>query len=122
MPVNPLNTAMGITHEQANVAARLFDEINHDSDRITLGPVADIARLKRHRDKLIRERQALLSLKANEFEAIKRFARFHGRTWKNQLLSCWSVGDYGALRDEAPELQTIRNVHGCNWLARFKLP
>lgn len=124
MPANPLNTTVQITQQQFDRAALLFAQIDQANDRITLGTLADKRKLITSRNRLIRERQALLALNGEQFEAVKRFAR-NGKikTWKAQLRAVWASGAYGFVtNDDAALLQQIRNCRGHQWLDTFRLP
>jgi hypothetical protein len=50
-----------------------------------------------------------------QIEALKAYAREHGRTWKSQLLADWERA-----RTVGP-LQALRNSHGPSWLVRYRL-
>ena len=55
-------------------------------------------------------------LTANQLQAIRIFAKTHGRRWKAQLRDRWEH-ESGA----NPELLSLRNTHGPSWLVKFKL-
>ena len=57
-----------------------------------------------------------------QLEAINRFARENGRTWKSNLRHAWETGrydDHGA-GEYSHLLQQVRNGLGPSWLVRFK--
>jgi hypothetical protein len=55
-----------------------------------------------------------------QLQALKDFARLHGRTWKSQLRESWMSGIYPFGVDTA-SLQQVRNGFGPSWLVRFSL-
>ena len=59
----------------------------------------------------------------NQLDALHRWAKANGRTWKNELRLAWSSGRYGYLReiDDSAYLQQLRNQFGPSWLTKFKL-
>ena len=61
---------------------------------------------------------------AEQIEALKKFARINGRTWKSCLRHAWETGryaDHGAA-GYSNLLQQVRNNLGPSWLVRFQLP
>lgn len=61
------------------------------------------------------------TLKPEQLEAIRAFARIEGRNWKGVLRQSWMTGDYGTHGNISNWLQQIRNSFGPSWLVRFKL-
>lgn len=55
-------------------------------------------------------------LTGDEMAELQVMRRAFGRTWKEELRKRWEAADAG------PTLQALRNTHGPQWLARFKLP
>jgi hypothetical protein len=65
----------------------------------------------------------MTEIDTRELEAIRRFARRAGRTWKSSLRYSWERSSYApASDDDAAILQRLRNTRGLVWLAGFKLP
>jgi len=63
-------------------------------------------------------------LTSEQLEALRRFARLNGRTWKSCLRHAWETSryyDHGA-EEYSGTLQQIRNTFGPSWLVRFRLP
>jgi hypothetical protein len=59
-----------------------------------------------------------------QLEALRKFAKVNGRTWKANLNHAWMTGryaEYGAA-DFSGWLQTVRNEFGPSWLVKFKFP
>lgn len=61
------------------------------------------------------------TLRADQFNAIKAWAKLHGRNWKAPLRDAWMEGDYQGFHD-SHLLQQVRNTFGPSWLVRFVLP
>ena len=54
---------------------------------------------------------------AEQWEALKRFAAQHGRTWKATLREAWMSGIYPSSEgDDSALLQQVRNTFGPRWL------
>jgi hypothetical protein len=53
-------------------------------------------------------------LTVTQFEALRAYAKKHGRMWKSSLRAEWENG-----RNMIAELQQVRNVFGPSWLVRF---
>lgn len=62
-------------------------------------------------------------LTTEEFEALKHWADFHGRTWKSKLRDAWMDGCYFPNTHDSC-LQRIRNSlnRGPSWLISFRFP
>jgi hypothetical protein len=58
----------------------------------------------------------MTTLTKPQFEALQRYAKYHGRTWKSKLNDAWLV----AGRDIDCELQQVRNNLGPSWLKKFQ--
>lgn len=56
-----------------------------------------------------------------QIQALKEFAKIHGRNWKSVLRDAWMDGDYQGF-ENCHLLQQIRNTFGPGWLIRFVLP
>ncbi|MDX0267670.1 hypothetical protein GOC13_07485 [Sinorhizobium meliloti] len=56
------------------------------------------------------------SLTPEQLEAIRAYAKQHGRKWKDQLNNDWMYAR------TIGTLQQLRNTHGPSWLVDFKLP
>jgi hypothetical protein len=54
-------------------------------------------------------------------QALRRFARDNGRSWKMRLSIAWSEGRDGAEPDGC-YLRQVRNYFGPSWLVRYSLP
>jgi hypothetical protein len=57
---------------------------------------------------------------AEQIEALKEWAKLHGRNWKAPLRDAWMDGDYHGF-ENSHLLQQVRNTFGPSWLARFRL-
>lgn len=55
-----------------------------------------------------------------QLNALKRWKKENGRTWKNELNHAWMTGNYNRF-EGSNLLQQIRNSGGPSWLHRFKL-
>lgn len=55
-----------------------------------------------------------------QLQALKDWAKEHGKKWKSALRDAWMSGDYKGF-DNSPALQRIRNSGGPSWLVKFKL-
>lgn len=55
-------------------------------------------------------------LTCEQEEALQHFAKAHGRTWKHVLWVQWMQAS------AAPLLHALRNSHGPNWLATYRIP
>ena len=55
-----------------------------------------------------------------QIEALKTFARNHGRRWKTELSAAWANGA-DAREPNGNLLRQVRNQFGGAWLTRFKL-
>lgn len=55
-----------------------------------------------------------------QMEALKEFARLHGRNWKAPLRQAWYDGNYHGFAG-SNFLQQIRNTFGPTWLVNFRL-
>lgn len=55
-----------------------------------------------------------------QLEALKYYARVHGRYWKSSLSAAWASGQDVNERDGAL-LRQIRNTLGPSWLRQFNL-
>jgi hypothetical protein len=60
------------------------------------------------------------TLTTEQFNALARFARYHGRCWKAELRGCWITGHYPSFMDSG-YLQQVRNQFGPDWLIKFNL-
>lgn len=50
--------------------------------------------------------------------ALDSFKKAYGKQWKQSLSNCWMNSAYPKVsRNEAAELQKLRNTHGPQWLA-----
>jgi hypothetical protein len=56
-----------------------------------------------------------------QLDALRKYARTYGRTWKNELRSDWLSACASVDPDIAGQLQQLRNSHGPAWLTTFKL-
>jgi hypothetical protein len=59
-----------------------------------------------------------------QIEALKEFAKVHGRNWKSALREAWMTGNYEGIEpygNTAAYLQQVRNTFGPSWLVRFRL-
>jgi len=54
----------------------------------------------------------------DQLEALRRYSKAHGRTWKSKLNHAWITGQYDP-SDFGSTLQCIRNQFGPSWLVRF---
>jgi hypothetical protein len=54
-------------------------------------------------------------LTCEQEEALKRSAQAHGRTWKHVLRAQWLQAS------AEPILHALRNSHGPNWLATYRI-
>lgn len=59
-------------------------------------------------------------LTAEQQQALRAFAKKHGRYWKQELRWCWETGRYED-SDDSASLQQVRNGFGPSWLVRFRL-
>lgn len=57
---------------------------------------------------------------AEQLEAIKAFAKKHGRSWKQELNDAWMDGS-DAQEPNGHLLRQVRNNLGPRWLIKFKL-
>lgn len=55
-----------------------------------------------------------------QLEALRAFAKKHGRYWKRKLGLLWATGADVA-ESGGPYLRQLRNIYGPEWLAKFKL-
>jgi len=55
---------------------------------------------------------------AEQIDALRAFAKKHGRYWKSKLGEMWQGGRI----DEGTILRGVRNQFGPTWLLRFRLP
>jgi hypothetical protein len=59
---------------------------------------------------------------AEQIQALKAYAKVHGRNWKSALRQSWYDGNYTGVEpygDIAALLQQVRNTFGPSWLVRF---
>lgn len=64
-------------------------------------------------------RTKLSPLTPEQVDALRRYAKKHGRTWKSKLRDAWMGMPP---HDDAGTLRGLRNSHGPTWLDRFRLP
>lgn len=61
------------------------------------------------------------TLTTDQLNALKAWAKLHGRNWKAPLRDAWMDGNYHGF-DDSHLLQQVRNTFGPSWLVRFVLP
>jgi len=58
-----------------------------------------------------------------QLDAVNRYARQHGRYWKQALRLDWERAQYPSVDDrtnDSAHLQELRNYFGPSWLIRFR--
>jgi hypothetical protein len=69
---------------------------------------------------LTRQTATLICLIEPERQALQRFAKAEGRTWKAKLRRCWERAEYPGHESIAHHLQAVRNKIGPSGLAKLR--
>lgn len=57
-----------------------------------------------------------------QLDALQRWAKQYGRTWKEALRDAWFHAGYRDFDGPSAPLQQLRNSFGPSWLTSYKLP